>query len=174
MSSFGTTGLTKRTAKGSCLRRTSSPVLHPPGGGASASSACYPTCLPAFTSRLLFRVVRNVQPAQRINFGVPLPLYRASNRRVRAWRLHFRYDLDEQCLEMRVLGQLVLFGGINVVVPGQEITRLAAAMRQIYRTAADHQAVGGSGVLALGPFDKATAALVLHAVVHEQKSLGRW
>ena len=87
MSSFGTTGLTKRPAKGSCLRRTSSPVLYPPGGGASASSACYPTCLPALTSRLLFRVVENVQPAQRINFGVPLPLYRASNRRVRAWRL---------------------------------------------------------------------------------------
>ena len=84
MPSFETTGLTKRTAKGSCLQRTSSPVLHPPGGGASA---CYPTCLPAFTSRLLFRVVRNVQPARQINFGVPLPLYRASNRRVRAWRL---------------------------------------------------------------------------------------
>ena len=30
----------------------------------------------------------------------------------------FRYDLDEQGLEMRVLGQLVLFGGINAVVSG--------------------------------------------------------
>ena len=86
----------------------------------------------------------------------------------------FRYDLYEQGLKVRVLGHLVLFGGINAVVPGQKITRLAAAMYQIYRTAAGHQAVDGSGVLALGPFDKATAALVLHAVVHEQKGLGRW
>ena len=75
MSPFGTTGLTKRTAKGACLRRTSSPVLHPPGGGATASNACYPTCLLALTNRLLTRVVRNVQPARRINFGLPLPLY---------------------------------------------------------------------------------------------------
>ena len=86
ISSFGTTGLTKCTAKGSCLRRTSSTVLHPPGGGASASSAGYPTCLLALTNRLLIRVVRNVQPARRINFGLPLPLplYRTLNRRVRA------------------------------------------------------------------------------------------
>ena len=76
---------------------------------------------------------------------------------------------------MRVLGHLVLFGGINAVVPGQKISRLVAVMYQIYRTAVGHhQAVDGSGVLALGPFDKVTAALVLHAVVHEQKGLGRW
>ena len=68
---------------------------------------------------------------------------------------------------MRVLGQLILFGGIDAVVPGQKIARLAAAMHQIYQTAASHQAVDDSRVLALGPFDKATAALVLHAVVHE-------
>ena len=75
MSPFGPTGLTKRAAKGSCLRRTSSPVLHPPGGEASASSACYPACLLVLTNRLLFRVAKNVQPARRINFGLPLPLY---------------------------------------------------------------------------------------------------
>ena len=87
MSSFGTTGLIKRTAKGSCLRHTSSFVLHPPGGGASASSAGYPTCLLALPNRLLVTIVSNVQPARRINFGLPLPLYRTSNRRVWAWRL---------------------------------------------------------------------------------------
>ena len=87
MSPFGATGLTKRTAKGACLRRTSSPVLHPPGGGATASNTCYPTCLLALTNRLLIKVVRNVQPARRINFRLSRPLYRTLNGSVRARKL---------------------------------------------------------------------------------------
>ncbi len=85
----------------------------------------------------------------------------------------FRHDVGEQGLAVLVLGQTVLSEGVDAVVQDQEIAGLPTAMHRIDQANAGHQAVRGPGALALGYFAKAAVALVLHAVVCEQKGL-RW
>ena len=79
----------------------------------------------------------------------------------------FRYDVREQGLEMLAFGELVLFRGVNAVIQGQKIADRAAAVHEINQADIRHQAVRGPGVRALGYFNEAAVALVLHAVVHK-------
>ena len=67
----------------------------------------------------------------------------------------------------------VLVRGVHAVIEGQKIAGLPAAVDQVNQANAADHAVNVARVLALGQLDKAAVALILHAVIYQQKSFGR-
>ena len=64
-------------------------------------------------------------------------------------------------------------GRVEAVIQGQKVTRFPAAVHQVDQPDARDHAVRVARVLALGHVDEAAVALVLYAVIHQQKGLGR-
>ena len=67
----------------------------------------------------------------------------------------------------------VVVGRVDAVIQGQKIARFPAAVHPVDQSDARDHAVRVARVRALGHVDEAAVALVPHAVVHQQKGLGR-
>ena len=82
------------------------------------------------------------------------------------------HDLVKQGQEMVVFRLSVLVGRVNAVIQREKIARFAAAVHPIDQPGTGDHAVRIARVLALGHVDGAAVAIVLYAVVNEQKDLG--
>ena len=81
------------------------------------------------------------------------------------------HDLVKQGQEMVVFRLSVLVGRVNAEIQRKRTARFAAAVHPIDQLDAGDHAVRVARVLALGHVDGAAVAVVLYAVVNEQKDL---